>query len=231
MSCTARAQNMLVNPSFESGPAIVGSFLPLNVGSTAMPGWVVTRGQIDIVATGWQQIDGLRSLDLNGSPGSGGVAQTFATTPDRDYTVSFLLAGNAGAAPAIKVLKIAVVGQNPSVQFDNTGTSNSDMQWKKYIYGFRAVSTLTTLEFYSGNPSSFGGPALDYVVVRPASCVADLNYDAYVDDADFVAFVGYYEQVFCPGFPGCLGDFNNDGFINDADFVIFAQAYNDLLCS
>lgn len=235
LSCCAvssLAQNMLVNPSFENGPAIPGAFLPLDAGSTAMPGWIVTRGQIDIVTSAWQQIDGLRSLDLNGSPGSGGVAQTFATTPNRDYTISFYVAGNGGAAPAIKILKIAVVGQNPSVQFDNTGTSFSDMRWTKYIYAFRAISTATTLEFYSGNPSSFGGPALDDVVVRPASCVADLNYDAYVDDADFVEFVHAYEQVFCPGpFPGCAGDFNLDGFVNDEDFVIFVSAYNQLLCS
>jgi len=226
---SALAQNMLVNPSFESGPAVAGTFLPLNAGSTAMPGWTVTRGQIDIVTTGWQQVDGLRSLDLNGSPGSGGVAQSFATTPDRDYLIAFYVAGNAGAAPAIKILKIAVVGQNPSVQFDNSGTSNSNMHWTKYIYGFRAVNSTTTLEFYSGNASSFGGPALDDVVVRPASCVADLNYDGFVDDADFPLFATEYNQLICFSL-SCVSDFNHDNFIDDADFVIFAAAYNQLLC-
>ncbi|MBX3378602.1 MAG: choice-of-anchor C family protein [Phycisphaeraceae bacterium] len=229
---TTLAQNMLTNPSFESGPTVAGTFLALNAGSTAMPGWIVTRGQIDIVTTGWQQIDGLRSLDLNGSPGSGGVAQTFPTTINRDYTISFYVAGNAGAAPAIKTMWVTVAGQTAGVQFDNTGTSNANMKWTKYIYGFRAVSSNSTLEFYSGNPSSFGGPALDDVVVRPGNCLADLNYDGYVDDADFVAFVTAYEQVFCSsGFPGCAGDFNFDAVIDDADFVIFVVAYNQLLCS
>lgn len=105
------------------------------------------------------------------------------------------------------------------------------MKWAKYLYGFRAIGTSTTLEFYSGNASSFGGPALDNVVVRPSDCRADLTYDAYVDDADFVVFVGAYEQVFClGGFPGCPGDFNADGLVDDADFVLFLAGYNQLLC-
>lgn len=228
-SASALAQNMLVNPGFESGPTVIGTFLSLNAGSTAMPGWIVTRGQIDIVTSGWQQIEGLRSLDLNGSPGAGGVAQTFATTPSRDYTVSFYLAGNPGATPAIKTLKIAVVGQNPSIQFDNTNTSFANMHWTKYIYGFRAINTSTTLEFYSGDPSSFGGAALDNVVVRPADCVADLNYDGYVDDSDFPLFLTEYNQLICNTLT-CFSDFNHDGLIDDADFVIFAAAYNQLLC-
>jgi len=232
LASSAPAQNMLVNPGFEQGPPFGGTFLALSVGSTAMPGWIVTRGEIDIVSTGWQQIEGLRSLDLNGSPGSGGVAQTFGTTINRDYTVSFFVAGNSGAAPAIKILTIAVAGQTASVQFDNTGTSNANMGWKQFIYGFRAASTSTAIEFYSSNPSSFGGPALDNVVVRPADCAADLNHDAYVDDADFARFVSAYDQVLCSsGFPGCAGDFNFDGRIDDDDFVLFVAAYNQLLCA
>src|SRR5438034_1124835 len=40
--------NLLVNGSFEEGPAIT-DFLPLDPGSEAIKGWVVTRGQIDLV--------------------------------------------------------------------------------------------------------------------------------------------------------------------------------------
>lgn len=228
----ARAQNMLINPSFEQGPPVGGNFLPLDAGSTAMPGWLVTRGQIDIVTTAWQQVDGLRSLDLNGSPGSGGIAQTFATTPNRDYSISFYVAGNGGSAPAIKTIWVTVGGQTGGVQFDNTGTSYANMKWTKYIYGFRATGASATLEFYSGTPSSFGGPALDDVVVRPSSCTPDLNYDAFVDDADFSMFVRAYDQFFClGGIPGCPGDFNFDTFVDDADFVIFITAYDQLFCS
>lgn len=226
------AQNMLLNPSFEQGPPIDANFLALDAGSMAMPGWIVTRGQIDIVTTAWQQVSGLRSLDLNGSPGSGGVAQTFATTPNRDYSMAFYVAGNANAAPAIKTIWVTIVGQTAGVQFDNTGTSYSNMKWTKYLYGFRATGTSATLEFYSGNPSSFGGVALDDVVVRPASCTPDLNYDAYVDDADFSVFVQAYDQFFClGGFPGCMGDFNFDAVVDDADFVLFVAAYDQFLCS
>src|SRR5262245_37683734 len=81
--------NLLVNGSFEEG-IDVGEFVPLNEGSTAIKGWTVTRGQIDYVGTHWTAGEGKRSLDLHGSPGFGGVKQTFRTVQGQRYRVTFL---------------------------------------------------------------------------------------------------------------------------------------------
>lgn len=194
----ASAQNLLTNGGFEQGPTSVGPFLPLNDGALDIDHWRVTRGQIDLIESAWISAEGSRSLDLDGSPGSGGVSQTFATQPNRDYTVSFFLAGNGGAAPVIKTIWVTAAGATASAQFDTTGTSYTDMKWRQVIWGFRAVAASTTIEFYSGNPVGFGGPGLDNVVVRPASCVCDLNYDAVVNDADFSIFAVAYEALLCP---------------------------------
>ncbi len=71
-------------------------------------------------------------------------------------------------------------------------------------------------------------------------CPADLNADATVDDADFVAFATGYDQLICPLVcfdeffcyqeEFCPADLNHDAFVDDADFVLFATAYNALLC-
>lgn len=68
----------------------------------------------------------------------------------------------------------------------------------------------------------------------PAVCPADLTGEGFVDDSDFVIFVGAYNLLDCedPAMPlGCPADFNLDGFVDDADFVTFAAAYNELICS
>lgn len=57
------------------------------------------------------------------------------------------------------------------------------------------------------------------------TCAGDLNKDGNVDDADFVIFVGAYNNLVDRG-----GDLNNDLFTDDADFVIFVGAYDLLIC-
>src|SRR5947208_3622044 len=82
--------NLLVNGSFEEGPDPgEQGWKPLDKGSKAIKGWEVTRGQIDLVSTHWEAADGKRSIDLHGSPGYGGVKQTFKTKKGQKYQVTF----------------------------------------------------------------------------------------------------------------------------------------------
>ena len=72
----------------------------------------------------------------------------------------------------------------------------------------------------------------DNILIGTA-CTGDLNHDGFVDDTDFVLFVGAYNTLDCadPSMPsGCPADLNDDGFVDDGDFVIFVGAYNRLLC-
>lgn len=64
-------------------------------------------------------------------------------------------------------------------------------------------------------------------------CYADLNCDAFVDDADFVLFASAYNALLCedPAIPApCAADLNGDDLVDDSDFVLFVAAYNELLC-
>lgn len=161
--------NLLVNGSFEQGPWL-GTYLPLDPGSTAINNWVVTRGQIDLVIY-WSSYAGDRSIDLNGSPGRGGIAQTFPTTVGTTYRVVFALAGNPENEPGASTIRhmgVSAAGSSVQYTFDVAGKSIENMGWQLKTWTFTATGSSTTLEFYSlDSPTSWFGPAIDNVSVAP----------------------------------------------------------------
>ena len=163
-----KAVNLLVNGSFEDGPD-AGDFKSLDENSTEIKGWVVTRGQIDYIGTHWQHADGKRSLDLGGSPGFGGVKQTFKTKKGQKYKVTFSLAGNPGGMVAEKKLCVKAGDKKESFTFDTTGKSRDKMGWETKTWEFTAEGAETTLELYDAmTEDPFSGPAPDNVSVVAA---------------------------------------------------------------
>ena len=160
--------NLLQNGSFETGPD-PGPFIELPLNSTAITGWTVTRDPIDYVGTFWDASEGSRSIDLHRShlptPGAGGIAQTFATQPGSPYKVTFDMAGNFEAGEVVKDMRVTAAGESTDYSFDVTGRSANDMGWVSRNFMFDAVGIMTTLEFFSLDPVSTGGPALDNVTV------------------------------------------------------------------
>jgi choice-of-anchor C domain-containing protein len=157
--------NLITNGSFEDGTD-PGDFLSLDPGAKDIKGWVVTRGQIDYVGTHWNAADGKRSLDLHGSPGYGGVKQTFKTRKGQKYKVTFSLAANPDGQVKAKKLGVEAAGKKESFKCDATGKSNDDMGWEAKEWTFTAEGDETTLEFYTletEDPNC--GPALDNVAV------------------------------------------------------------------
>jgi choice-of-anchor C domain-containing protein len=179
--------NLIINGSFEDGiqqPA-PNNWLPLNPNSTAIDGWIVTRGQIDYKQTYWENADGLFSLDLNGSPGVGGIAQTFYTVPGQQYRVSFALSGHPDGGNDVKQLGVSAAGQTARFYFDTTGFSRSYMGWRDETWVFTANAATTTLEIYSLSYSSsdgYYGPAIDNV------SVVDLSYSDNLLNASVYRF-------------------------------------------
>jgi choice-of-anchor C domain-containing protein len=161
-------KNLIVNGSFEEGPD-VDDYLSLDLDSVGIKGWTVTRGQIDYSGRHWKAAAGERSLDLNGSPGFGGVKQAFRTTRGRRYRVSFSMAGTPaffGGDGAVKILCVRAAGKKEAFSADATGKTGDDMGWVRKTWEFTAVEDETTLEFHSldiDDPNC--GPALDDVSV------------------------------------------------------------------
>src|SRR5262245_39727032 len=166
------------NGSFEIGPAdfnVCNQYIGLPSGSTVIPGWTVSAGNIDwITPCNWNSSNGTHSLDLIGGTAVGtpigGIQQTFDTIAGVTYQVSFDLAGNPSAAfpPAIKPLSVTVAGTTHNYTFDTTGKSYLAMGWVTHTFTFVATGLSETINFVSnvGIPS-FAGAALDNVSVIP----------------------------------------------------------------
>src|SRR5271157_4784657 len=157
----------LVNGSFEQpgGNDILGAT------GTTITGWTVVAGtNVDYIHTYFTCSDGVFCLDLDGTPGAGGIAQTFATTSGAAYTVTFDMAGNPGGGPSVKQMRVQAAGQSANFSFDITGHSANSMGWTTKTWTFTANSSSTTLEFDSlDGASSLFGPALDNVRVTAGS--------------------------------------------------------------
>jgi choice-of-anchor C domain-containing protein len=162
--------DLIVNGSFEEGtdPGEQG-WKPLDKGSKDIKGWEVTRGQIDYISGYWENADGKRSIDLHGSPGYGGIKQTFKTKKGQKYRLTFALAGNPVGTTAEKKLGVKVGDKEEEFLFNTEGKTTDNMGWATQVLDFTATDSETTLEFYTlmkEDPNC--GPALDNVSVAPS---------------------------------------------------------------
>jgi len=157
--------NLLVNGSFEEGPEVQG-FVALDPDSESIKGWTVTRGQIDYIGTHWISGDGKHSLDLHGSPGFGGVKQSFKTEKGQRYRVSFLMAGSSGLKPSVNTLCVRAADKKQVFSFQTDGKTLQDMGWERKSWEFTAVDDETVLEIHTlDDEHGMAGPALDDVKV------------------------------------------------------------------
>jgi choice-of-anchor C domain-containing protein len=165
-----KKENLLVNGSFEEGPELK-VFKALDKDSTEIKGWVVTRGQIDIVEGKegpWKAGEGNRSIDLHGSPGHGGVKQTFDTKAGKRYRVTFMFSGNSGVGHEKVQLAVEAAGESKEFVFNMAGVTYLDMKWEKKTWEFKATDKTTTLELRTAMPATsnaFAGPVIDDVKV------------------------------------------------------------------
>nr|WP_315473358.1 choice-of-anchor C family protein [uncultured Rhodoferax sp.] len=161
----ANATNLVANGGFESETVqnTGAGFDTFNSISQGLTGWTVNLRTVDLVSNAyWTAASGNNSLDLNGL-GKGVISQVLSTVVGQIYTLSFELAGNPVAGPAIKGLSVNL-GPIGLYSFDTTGHSTTNMGWTRYTTQFAAVSTSTTLSFAS-QVSGPAGPALDNISV------------------------------------------------------------------
>jgi choice-of-anchor C domain-containing protein len=177
--------SLIVNGSFEDAPP-VRTFFNIAAGASSLEGWQVTGEGIDVVSdVYWQASHGVRSVDLDGSARSrtsppyshGGVAQSFNTTSGTRYLVTFDMAGNTAAPPAMKPMRVSAAGQSMDFAFDVTGKTFRNMGWLPKSWTFTARGVATTLEFRSltVSPQTGYGPAIDNVSVTALDTKQPLN--------------------------------------------------------
>jgi choice-of-anchor C domain-containing protein len=162
--------DLLVNGNFEQGPAIppANPILAVPPGNTALTGWIVTGGSINIVTDGyWVPLSGTRSVELS-STGPGSIEQAIATSPGAIYRLTFWVSGEPFSLPSLKHLRIAGGETVQDQTFDNTPAWHWDMAWSQRTIDFTATGPTTTVRFSSMDASAWG-PALDSAKVELVS--------------------------------------------------------------
>lgn len=201
--------NLIVNCSFEEGAAFEVIHM-LDAGDTSITAWTVTRDQIDImgVPSNWDAFDGVRLIDLDGSPGVGGIEQTFPTVPGQSYLLTFAMSGNPEGGPSIERLRVEVGDTTMDFSYDTTGLTIFDLGWELESLFFTAEDAQTTIEFYSlsTDGTSIHGPLLDSITVTE-----DLSGgggdDSCTSDADCPSGEVCGDDLVCvPGTPGCTSN-------------------------
>lgn len=159
------SRSILVNGDFSRG-VLKRPWNELHPGSQAIPGWRVLRNVDYVPAEYWQTSGGTASVDLDGSPGPGELAQDFPTVPGHTYRVAFDLAANADGPPRVKTLLVSVAGTTHRFAFDQTGHSNRSMGYVRESFDFTAPGTSATLDFASlSRAGNWNGPVIAEVSV------------------------------------------------------------------
>lgn len=177
-------ENLISNGGFEDGPKeIYGDdggdalsedygYMRLGKGSTDVTGWVVTRGEIDLHANHAKAAKGRRSIDLNGSPGVGGIEQNIKTVKGKKYVLKFMLAGHPGKVEADepeKLMGVYIDDVSKTYKFDTTGHTRAKMGWVEKEVAFTANGDKTMIEFYSlSKLDRYCGPSIDDIRVYAA---------------------------------------------------------------
>lgn len=167
--CAAPASraDLLVNGDFELGPTIpsLNPILSVAPGSTALTGWTVTGGAINIVTDNyWVPVSGHRSVALS-STGPGGIEQALSTAPGAVYRLTYWISGEPFSSPTIKHLRVTAGAATQDQTFDITPAWEWDMGWSRHTFDFIAAGSTTTLRFSSMDASQWG-PAIDSAKVE-----------------------------------------------------------------
>ena len=198
LASSARA-NILVNGALDKDATPLNQYnlvvLTTAQNNTALTGWTITSGSVDIVPNSyWQASDGGYSVDLTGTPGIGAIAQTVATIAATQYTLTLDLAANpepgplleAGTTKRLLVEALAANGTTvlASTEYDVTKGAHTlqSMGWATNTFIFTATGATSTirlsavapLNIPNGATSStvFCGPAIDNLNLFPTGSPA-----------------------------------------------------------
>ena len=182
--------NLVVNGSFEEpvGDNQWGRNPATWFAGQTFSGWTVTQGSVDIKRSGVPGVapnnafDGLQYVDLNGSPGIGGISQTITISDGGLYRLQFAMCANTGSDPNIvRTMRVTIaagantvyrqefswdIADHPNHQGALADGGNS---WDLYQVGITLSSGVYTLSFVStteGTSQDSYGPLLDDVQLR-----------------------------------------------------------------
>lgn len=172
MSRSVAFGSAFTNGSFEIPALPGGGYLVIQPGTNNLPGWTVglDGGPLTLAASGSAAAEGTNELVFNSGNNSPGkwVAQTFNTTSNQDYTITFNVRRSGG--PGRVSLKALVRSQAGTVLAETDAAPSSPYYGNFELLPFTAKSAATTLEFADSSTDTTGvDVVLDNVAlhVRP----------------------------------------------------------------
>lgn len=228
-------------------PTPEDSIYVLNNGSTAVDGWVAASATLG-ATTDWVHSDnyvagdGVRSMDLNGTPGPGGVAQFIEVRPGSRYRLEFDLAGNPrgledpdGDGPLTPptsfevTMEVDADGVATPFSFTVDTETPADPGWQRQSWELNSFDTELLLQFlstthplYPGELIDFG-PIIDNVSLVEVGVAGDYNGDGSVDAADYSVWRDTFGATDLVAFTGADG--NGDGEVTIDDYDVWHDNY------
>jgi hypothetical protein len=170
----AAATNLITNGSFET-PVLGAPAFNIPVGSPLITGWNVVQGNVDLTNTCCTAaFDGVQAVDLIGDDTAtkgvfGGLSQTFATTANQQYTLTFAYSHNLGGSASVYAAQVTVADANDpanSVLSDPVTHLSSQTGYSIFSQTFTANSNSTILTFIDTQGAFNAGIYLDDVDVE-----------------------------------------------------------------
>ncbi len=147
--------------SQESNPG--NGFVEPSKGMAFAPDWEVAKRNIDFVGTGFWDMDGLCSVDLDGRVAGGIETSGFLTHKGTIYTVRFLLSGNGcedssgDHCSAKKSMKLEAATQFQTYTWNTANDNDAEHDiYARESWAFVAESQVTVLSFISEDVKSSG---------------------------------------------------------------------------
>jgi hypothetical protein len=113
---------LILNGDFEVGPKTLPIF-PLTIDSDLLYGWSIFGGTVE-----YSQFGNNWAIDLDASPGPGGISQDLSTKIGQQYELSFLWAGIPYGSPFIIEFR-----DGKFIQEDICSQSDQNCQTKTFI--------------------------------------------------------------------------------------------------
>jgi len=162
----SKSQNLIFNGSFENSIDPGGGWQHYDAGATAIYGWIVTFGEIDL----WGGIKtpfGKKTIDLDGQQ-AGGVMQVVATEPGATYRLKFWV-GSYDSDSKTVFARAAGDRQNWPISVQGS----TQQPWLREVsFDFKARNKQTEVEIGSATQGS-QGPVIDnvscYKIADPVS--------------------------------------------------------------
>jgi uncharacterized protein DUF642 len=139
------------------------------------PRWVALGPQtIDFYGNenpDWSAPNGVCNVDLDGTPGPGGIQTTFAAAPATSYTLTFEMSANATCGSTVKEVLLKASGGQSTTLTWNTANGNDAEHgvWDQESWRFVATKRHMKISFESEDPEGNCGALIAAVAVNVAA--------------------------------------------------------------